>query len=220
LTRVVVDASLALAWCFPDEASNYAEGVLVAPEGRNISVPAIWGLEIANALVAGERSKRVRQPEIERFTILLKSLSPMQDMQPAAAHVGNVLPVAHEYSLSAYDAAESSAEGSCRNLRGRKPSRRVLQRLFAPLATLLCGSFLMNDAQTILTAGVPTLAVVVGILVNNSRLTDLRIYVDKRLDDQRDLLKSEIGKLEQMFTILIGKIDELDTRVARLEERR
>jgi hypothetical protein len=30
LKFVVVDASVALAWCFPDEASNYADGVLAA----------------------------------------------------------------------------------------------------------------------------------------------------------------------------------------------
>jgi hypothetical protein len=30
LTEVVIDASVALAWCFPDEASDYADGVLVA----------------------------------------------------------------------------------------------------------------------------------------------------------------------------------------------
>ena len=33
LTGVVVDASVALAWCFPDEASEYADGVVVALEG-------------------------------------------------------------------------------------------------------------------------------------------------------------------------------------------
>jgi hypothetical protein len=30
LTGIVIDASVALAWCFPDEASDYADGVPVA----------------------------------------------------------------------------------------------------------------------------------------------------------------------------------------------
>ena len=102
---VVVDASVALAWCFPDEASNYADGVLVALEGHAILVPAVWGLEIANAVLTGERSKRLRQPEIRRFTTLLNSLSLVQDVQPVNEHVSNVLPLAREYNLSAYDAA-------------------------------------------------------------------------------------------------------------------
>ena len=39
----------------------------------------------------------------------------------------------------------------------------------------------------ILTVGMPTLAVLVGILVNNSRLTDLRVHIDARFSaiDQR-----------------------------------
>lgn len=102
---VVVDASVALAWCFPDEASNYADGVLVALEGHAILVPAVWGLEIANAVLTGERSKRLRQPEIRRFTTLLDSLSLVQDMQSVGEHVSNILPLARQYNLSAYDAA-------------------------------------------------------------------------------------------------------------------
>jgi predicted nucleic acid-binding protein len=105
LKGVVIDASVALAWCFPDEASTYADGVLVALEGQSLLVPAVWTLEVANALLSGERSKRLGQPEIRRFTTLLQSLSPLQDVQPVGEHVSNVLPLAREYSLSAHDAA-------------------------------------------------------------------------------------------------------------------
>jgi predicted nucleic acid-binding protein len=105
LTSVVIDASTALAWCFPDETSEYADGVLVALEGKTILVPAVWSLEIANAMLVGERKKRLRQPEILRFTTLLESLSVLQDVQPVGDHVRSVLPLAREYSLSAYDAA-------------------------------------------------------------------------------------------------------------------
>jgi predicted nucleic acid-binding protein len=105
LSGVVIDASTALAWCFPDEANDYADCVLVALEGKTIRVPAIWSLEIANAFLVGERKKRLRPPEILRFTTLLESLSVLQDMQPVGDHVSNVLPLARKYSLSAYDAA-------------------------------------------------------------------------------------------------------------------
>lgn len=79
---VVVDASVALAWCFPDESSNYADAVLVALEGQAVLVPAIWGLEVANAMPIGERSKRLQQVEVRRFTTLLESLALVQDVQP------------------------------------------------------------------------------------------------------------------------------------------
>lgn len=105
MTGVVVDASTALAWCFPDETSDYADGVLVSLERKTMLVPAVWSLEVANALLVGKRKKRLNQPEIRRFTTLLKSLSLVQDVQPVGEHVGNVLPLAHKYRLSAYDAA-------------------------------------------------------------------------------------------------------------------
>ena len=105
MTGVVVDASTALAWCFPDEISDYADTVLASLEGKTILVPAVWSLEIANAILAGERKKRLRQPEIRRFTTLLESLSLIQEMRPVGENVSNVLPVAREYGLSAYDAA-------------------------------------------------------------------------------------------------------------------
>ena len=105
MKSVVVDASVALAWCFPDESSDYADAVLLALEGLAMLVPAVWGLEIANAVLVGERSKRLRRPEVRRFTTLLESLSPVQDVQPVGELVNDVLPLAREYGLSAYDAA-------------------------------------------------------------------------------------------------------------------
>ena len=105
MTEIVVDASTALAWCFPDETSEHADAILAALEGKTILVPAVWGLEIANVVLVGERSKRLRQPEIRRFTTLLESLPVVQDARPVTSYVSDVLPVAREYSLTAYDAA-------------------------------------------------------------------------------------------------------------------
>ena len=105
MTSVVVDASVALAWCFPDEGSKEADRILAALNGVPILVPAIWALEIANAILAGERRKRLKQPEIMRFVALLESLPIAEDHQTVGESVANVLPVARNYGLSAYDAA-------------------------------------------------------------------------------------------------------------------
>jgi predicted nucleic acid-binding protein len=105
LSRVVVDASTALAWCFPDETNVYADAVLVALEGSTILVPAIWSLEVANAMLAGERRKRLGPGQVREFTRLLEGLSLIQDTQGIAENVSEVLPVARTYGLSAYDAA-------------------------------------------------------------------------------------------------------------------
>ena len=105
MNGIVIDASVALAWCFPDEESDYADSVLLALENQTAIVPAIWSVEITNALLVGERRKRIRQPEVRRFVELLIGLNIIEDGQSFADTVGNVLPLAREYDLSAYDAA-------------------------------------------------------------------------------------------------------------------
>jgi predicted nucleic acid-binding protein len=105
LTAIVIDASVALAWCFPDEGSGYAEAVLVALEGHSILVPSLWPIEITNALLVAERRKRVKEPEVHRFVELLAGLRVVIASQSVTESVSNILPLAREYGLSAYDAA-------------------------------------------------------------------------------------------------------------------
>ena len=102
---MVIDASVTLAWCFPDEGSSYADAVLVELKGNSILVPASWALEVANGVLVGERNKRLLQPEIRRFGTLLENLPVVQDVQSMSEYIRNVLPLAREYGLSAYDAA-------------------------------------------------------------------------------------------------------------------
>jgi predicted nucleic acid-binding protein len=105
LSSVVIDASVALAWCFPDEASEYADAVLVALQGHAMLVPALWPVEVTNALLVAERRRRINQPEIRQFLALLNGLTLVLDSQTLAESVNNILPLARDYTLSAYDAA-------------------------------------------------------------------------------------------------------------------
>jgi hypothetical protein len=52
-----------------------------ALEGRAILVPALWSVEITNAVLMAERRKRVKQPEIWRFVELLDALTVIMDSQ-------------------------------------------------------------------------------------------------------------------------------------------
>jgi predicted nucleic acid-binding protein len=105
LSRIVVDASITLAWCFPDKTSEYADNVLVALRGHTILVPAIWSLEITNTILVGQRKKRLNQPEVTSFTTLLENLAIVQDAQLASDNIRTVLPLAQTHGLSAYNAA-------------------------------------------------------------------------------------------------------------------
>ena len=84
----------------------------------------------------------------------------------------------------------------------------------------------MDNSQilTIALAAVPTmLTVLVGILINNARLSDtnarigetnariseLRSHMDTRFDEMRDLWRSELHRVEEV----------LDARLKHIEER-
>ncbi len=70
----------------------------------------------------------------------------------------------------------------------------------------------MTDTQilTIAMASVPTvIAVLVGILINNSRLSDLRSHMDARFDDMRETWRAELRRVEEV----------IDARLKHLEER-
>lgn len=105
MSAVVIDASVALAWCFPDEASAYAERVLLALEGRVMRVPALWAVEVSNALLVAERRRRIRPAEIQQFLSLLDGLTITLDSLSLTESVGNLLPLGRVHGLSAYDAA-------------------------------------------------------------------------------------------------------------------
>jgi hypothetical protein len=68
--------------------------------------------------------------------------------------------------------------------------------------------------QLALSLSVPTLAVLVGILVNNARLTDLRNHVDMRFNAVNDRFE----QMEKLFDEKLRRIEEvMDARLTRIE---
>lgn len=53
------------------------------------------------------------------------------------------------------------------------------------------------------------IAVLVGILINNSRINDLRSHIDARFDDAKETWRAELHRVEEV----------LDARLKHLEER-
>lgn len=101
----VLDGSLAAAWFFEDETNAYAESVEDALPSAAAIVPSLWLLEVANALLMGERRKRTTEAKVTQFLTLLKALPiTVEETTPARAW-SEVLPLARARGLSAYDAA-------------------------------------------------------------------------------------------------------------------
>ena len=102
---LVVDASVTMSWCYPDEHSGYAYRVLEELELRQGVVPGLWALEVANALLVGERRGRLSAADVSRFLELLKALSLTVDSQTPQRAFTGALPLARAHGLSVYDAA-------------------------------------------------------------------------------------------------------------------
>jgi hypothetical protein len=76
----------------------------------------------------------------------------------------------------------------------------------------------MADAtQTVLTVSIPTLAVLIGILVNNARLSDL----NKRITELRADIGGRLDGMEKLFTEKLLRVEQaIDARLKHLEENR
>jgi predicted nucleic acid-binding protein len=99
---VVLDASLALAWCFEDEKTDETEEVheFVMQKTAEIAVPAIFWTEVANGLLVGERRGRSTEEWTARCLEMLWDL-PIREVPMAPE---KVLGMARRHGLTAYDA--------------------------------------------------------------------------------------------------------------------
>lgn len=101
----VVDASVALAWCFPDEKALYPQAVLDSLAGDRALVPSHWPLEVANSLLVGERRKRSTQADTVHWLGFLTTLPITLDDETPARAWSDILDLARRHDLSEYDAA-------------------------------------------------------------------------------------------------------------------
>ena len=102
---LVLDTSVAVAWGFEDEQNAYAEAVLRQVLASGAYVPAIWPLEIANALIMGERRNRIDEPGATRFTEMLAALAITIDPETSERAWHGILSLARRQNLTAYDAS-------------------------------------------------------------------------------------------------------------------
>jgi predicted nucleic acid-binding protein len=103
MSRIVVDASMVMAWCFLDEAATDALGVLGMAEVEGVVVPWVWKYEVANAMLTAERRGRVDGPLAAKFLDTLELLDIRefdQSLSPRALWAAG-----RSHKLTSYDAA-------------------------------------------------------------------------------------------------------------------
>jgi hypothetical protein len=87
----------------------------------------------------------------------------------------------------------------------------------------------VENLQVILSVSVPTIAVLIGILINNSRLSDLRAHMDVRffevdkrfveVDRRFCEVERHFHSLEKLFDEKLLRVEQvLDARLTRIEK--
>ena len=100
----VLDASMTLAWVFPDEATEATDRLLESLLERQVYAPGLWPIEVANAFLAATRRRRFEastwpwiRHSLDALPIAVEPVDP--------ARVGSVvIELAHDRGISVYDA--------------------------------------------------------------------------------------------------------------------
>lgn len=102
---LVLDASAALAWCYPDEADAPVADLIAAIRREGAFVPAHFVVEVANALALGLKRARLTADQAEAFARALAALK-ITVVDPAEiGEAGALAGDARSGGLTAYDAA-------------------------------------------------------------------------------------------------------------------
>lgn len=103
----VLDASVALSWCFPNDPSEntpYSRAILQYVEEADIVVPEIWAFEIANGIFVAYKRKRITEADIYEYVQLLESL-PIRVVRGEWLKNIALESLARKHNLAAYDVA-------------------------------------------------------------------------------------------------------------------
>ena len=106
MSRFVLDASIVLTWCFPDEnavMARYVAGLF--KRGDTAVAPSFWPHEVLNALLVGEKRKRISKELVRSFLDDLAALPILLEQLPAGIVFGRIQRLSREHDLTAYDAA-------------------------------------------------------------------------------------------------------------------
>ena len=100
----VLDCSVALAWIFPDEATEATERLRDSLIEVRAFAPALWPIEVANVLLVATRRGRIDADEWEKLYANIKALPIEIDPVSPSRVWGKTLQLAHTHRLSVDDA--------------------------------------------------------------------------------------------------------------------
>jgi predicted nucleic acid-binding protein len=103
MAAFVIDASVAAAWSFKDETTDYTNGVLKAVSGPVEAVaPRLWAYEIRNSVLMGLRRKRITRSDARDF---LDSIVALRISLIDPLSYDGIFALAEQHGVTFYDAA-------------------------------------------------------------------------------------------------------------------
>jgi predicted nucleic acid-binding protein len=106
MDRLIVNASVAIAWVHPGQATAETNALLGwVEQGTSLVIPALWSVEVANALLVLERRGKLTAEERTTAVSALLALNCEIDHEMASLALTRLSQLAEETKLSAYDAA-------------------------------------------------------------------------------------------------------------------
>ena len=103
MSLLIVDSSVALTWCFEDEATTETDRIFEQVRGHGAIVPALWHLELGNVLLQAEKRGRISWADISIRLSLIAAL-PITTDHDAPRLTREILELARAQQLTAYDA--------------------------------------------------------------------------------------------------------------------
>jgi len=105
MTGFVLDCSIAVSWCFEDEASEVCDALLERVRDEGALVPSLWHLELGNVMIQAERRGRVMSADVTTRLELIGDLPIVTDGETPLRALHEILALARAENLTTYDAA-------------------------------------------------------------------------------------------------------------------
>lgn len=99
----VLDASIAIAWVVPNQATAYTRRIRLRAKREPYHVPAIFAAEITNVLVVLERRRILTERGAEAAADVLSRLNPI--VHEISLGILQLRNLANRFALTAYDAS-------------------------------------------------------------------------------------------------------------------
>ncbi len=104
MSAVLIDSSIALTWCFEDEASPETDVLFERVRDDGAIVPGLWHPELSNVLLQAEKRGRISTGDVATRLDLIAELPISIDQETTARAWHEILTLARTEGLTTYDA--------------------------------------------------------------------------------------------------------------------